>query len=360
MCRFLCNNIFPHHEGIVERRRGDFACVGELKWKCRDWQERRGDKDSCRNTRSDKHQKGCKNSRCKWLLGEQIGKIPAQLHALFQDTQTGRQKTVSNPSDSQRWDETHHGRSSRGKKSASKPSTLSLTWEKPKKCADSYCPLCLEQRKAAGLWKCPWLKMWHSVRSQEGAVAGISLVHSSFCIQWKAVLGCKIGCEIAFASESFLKSLPLLFVRYNQTANSKQRQKQQLRPREYTADFRKVVSVMCPTDAELIRFEKRARSLHPGGLQLKIPACADLPVVLLDVTSKRSKWVYLPHCSQTFHMEIVGLGRLRFSFDLGKEQQRRKINTWNGSQSLDLKSSLRILPLVRAFLLCSLLSHLIP
>lgn len=49
------------------------------------------------------------------------------------------------------------------------------------------------------------------------------------------------------------------------------------------------MSVMCPADAELIRFEKRTRLLHPGGLYLKIPAYADLPVVLLDITSKRKK-----------------------------------------------------------------------
>lgn len=107
-----------------------------------------------------------------------------------------------------------------------------------------------------------------------------------------------------------------------------------------------MVSIMCPADAELIRFEKRTLLSHPGGLYLKIPAYADLPI--LDIISKRNKWVYLPHCLQTFHMEIVGLRRLRFSFNLDKEQQRM-INTWNGSQSSDLNSSLPVFPPVKSF-----------
>lgn len=53
------------------------------------------------------------------------------------------------------------------------------------------------------------------------------------------------------------------------------------------------MSVMCPADAELIRFEKRTWLSHPGGLYLKIPAYADLPVVLLDITSKRKKKISL-------------------------------------------------------------------
>jgi len=50
-----------------------------------------------------------------------------------------------------------------------------------------------------------------------------------------------------------------------------------------------MVPVMCPTDAELIRFEKRTRLLHPGGLLLKNPAYVDLPILLLDITSKGNK-----------------------------------------------------------------------